>query len=245
MTAILHVKSLRKAYGETPVLSDVGLTLHKGEIACLIGPSGGGKTTLLRCLGLLEDIDDGKIVFPGHSTILPASDEQERKIMRPKIGTVFQDFHLWPHKTVLENIIEPLTLVKRLSLQEAERKAFSLLEKVGLRDKALSYPDFLSGGQKQRAAIARTLAMEPEILLLDEITSSLDPELVSSMFSLIKQLAREGQTMLLVTHHMDFAAEIADRMLFMDKGKIVEEGKPDEVIRNPKSKRLKEFLRSV
>ena len=245
MTTILNVQNLKKKYGTVEILSNISFTLKKGEITCLLGQSGAGKTTLLRCLALLEDIDSGAIIYDKMQSLTYNSDENLKKKVRNKIGIVFQDFNLWPHKTVMENIVEPLTLIKQLSKQEAIEKASAMLAKVDLTDKADTYPDFLSGGQKQRAAIARTLSLEPSILLLDEITSSLDPELTYGILRLIKQLAHDGQTMLLVTHHLQFANEIADRVLFMNKGRIVEKGYPQEILFQSRRNRTKQFLQAT
>lgn len=242
MKPIIEISNLRKKYKSLPVLNGVSFEIGKGEIKCVIGPSGSGKTTLLRCLALLENFDGGKIIYHGNAEIVPSSQEHEKTKARKNIGIVFQDFNLWPHKSVFENIIEPLMLVKKIPKHEAEKKALAMLRKVDLGDKKDAYPDFLSGGQKQRAAIARTLAMEPEIILFDEITSSLDPELVSGILKLLKRLAFEGQTMILVTHHVEFANEIADDIIFMDNGKIVEEGSPNKLIHETKNKKIRDFL---
>jgi ABC-type polar amino acid transport system ATPase subunit len=245
MNSIIEVKNLTKEYGFLKVLKGIDFEIKKGEIKCIIGPSGCGKTTFLRCLSLLENADEGKIIFDEKDVVLTDTDERKRSKARKKVGIVFQDFNLWPHKTVMENIVEPLTLIKGFSRQEAKKKALHFLKKVGMDDCAGVYPDFLSGGQKQRVAIARTLAMEPEIILFDEITSALDPELIGGILKLIKRLAYEGQTMILVTHHIDFASEIADEILFMADGRIVEKGSPDDILRHPEKKRTKEFLNSL
>ena len=244
MKTILRVKGLKKSYGDVKVLAGVDLELNKGEIKCIIGGSGSGKTTILRCLGLLDDFDEGEIIFEDDK-VTSESKENDKKKIRDKQGVEFQDFNLWPHKTVLENIMEPLLLIKKVSKKEAKEKGLSMLKKVGLKEKADVYPDFLSGGQRQRAAIARTLAMKPSILFLDEITSALDPELVGGILKLIKRLAREGQTMLLVTHHVRFASEIADTILFIDKGRIIEEGSPRSIIYGAKEVRTREFLKTL
>jgi len=245
MKQVIKITGLKKKYGNKQVLSNIDLEINKGEIKCLIGSSGSGKTTLLRCLSLLENFDEGWIIYDGTIKITKDSTEEEKKLARKRLGIVFQDFNLWSNKSVLENIVEPLVLVKKMSKNEAIKKARFFLKKVGLEDKAEDYPDFLSGGQKQRVAIARTLAMEPEIILLDEITSALDPELVNGILKLIKRLAREGQTMVLVTHHMKFASEIADTLIFLDNGKIIEQGSPNKILYGAKMDRTKDFLKSV
>jgi len=245
MKQILKVKGLKKEYGNHQVLSGIDFEIGKGEIKCLIGPSGGGKTILLRCLSLLENFDKGEIFYGGKIKINPQSDEKDKKIARKIIGVVFQDFNLWSNKSVLENVIEPLMLVKNFSKSEAIKKANFYLKKVELEGKESSYPDFLSGGQKQRVAIARTLAMEPKIILMDEITSALDPELINGILKLIKRLAHEGQTMIIVTHHLKFASEIADTFMFMEGGKIIEQGSPNKLIYESKFDRTKNFLKSL
>tara|TARA_Y100000310_G_scaffold28357_1_gene26978 strand:+ start:2671 stop:3846 length:1176 start_codon:yes stop_codon:yes gene_type:complete len=245
MKPILEVRNLKKSYGELNVLDGTSFNINKGEIKCIIGPSGGGKTTILRCLGMLENFDDGEIIFDGELLVNSESDSADVKKAMDKLGVVFQDFNLWPNKSVLDNIIEPLVLIKKISKVDAKHKANSLLKKVGLASKAEEFPDFLSGGQKQRVAIARTLAMDPKLLLFDEITSALDPELVGGILKLIKRLAREGQTMIVVTHHLKFASEIADSILFMENGRVVEEGSPRKMIYGADKGRTKKFLETV
>jgi ABC-type polar amino acid transport system ATPase subunit len=245
MKSVIKIKGLKKKYGENKVLVGVDLEIRKGEIKCLIGPSGSGKTTLLRCLSLLENFDEGEITYNDKQLIKLDSNDEDKKIARTNLGVVFQDFNLWSNKSVLENIMEPLVLVKKIPKNKAREKAEYFLKKVGLMDKADSFPDFLSGGQRQRVAIARTLAMEPDLILMDEITSALDPELIGGILKLIKRLAREGQTMILVTHHMKFASEIADTILFMDDGKIKEQGSPNKILYGAKLARTKRFLKSV
>lgn len=245
MKPILEVRDVKKSFDNLNVLDGASFTVQKGEIKCIVGPSGGGKTTILRCISMLEEFDEGEIVFDGRVVIRPDSSVAHRRKAMNMLGVVFQDFNLWPNKSVLDNIVEPLVLVKKLSQKRARKKAMLLLEKVGLRSKAGGFPDFLSGGQKQRVAIARTLAMDPKILLFDEITSALDPELVGGILRLIKRLAKEGQTMLVVTHHLKFASEIADSLLFMDGGKIAEEGSPRNMLYGAKYDRTREFLRTV
>jgi ABC-type polar amino acid transport system ATPase subunit len=242
---IVKLENLSKQFGEEQVLKNINLELKKGEVVCLIGPSGAGKTTLLRCISMLETFEQGKIIFDNKFEANSETDEKEKEKLRRKVGMVFQEFHLWPHRTILENITEPLILVKKLSKSEAIREAKEWLDKVDLLDKANNYPDDLSGGQKQRAAIARTLAMEPEIVLLDEITAALDPELVAGVLKIIKRLAKDGMTMLVITHQLRFAREIADRIIFLDKGEMVEEGDSEVIFEKPKKKRTQEFLDSV
>jgi ABC-type polar amino acid transport system ATPase subunit len=245
MKLIIEVANLKKSYGSLKVLNGISFGIKKGEIKCIIGPSGSGKTTLLRCLSLLENFDEGKIIYHGNNKITSLSQENEKAVARKRIGIVFQDFNLWPHKSVVENVVEPLILVGGLNKHEATEKALEMLKKVGLEDKKDDHPDFLSGGQKQRVAIARTLAMNPEIILFDEITSSLDPELVSGILKLLKRLALEGQTMIIVTHHLEFASEVADDILFMDEGIVIEESPPEKIFRNPKDHKTKNFLKTL
>ena len=226
---LLDVQGLQKAYGSNQVLNGITTQIRRGEVVAIIGPSGCGKSTFLRSLTLLEepDITDPKVDINRH---------------RQKIGMVFQQFNLFPHKTVKENImLAPVTL-KLMSKEEAEKTALELLKRVGLPDKADSYPDMLSGGQKQRIAIARSLAMNPDVMLFDEPTSALDPEMVGEVLELMQELAKSGMTMVVVTHEMGFAREVATRVLFIDEGKIQEENSPKEFFANPKNKRLQEFL---
>lgn len=236
---LIDVHDLHKAFGEHQVLKGIDIQICKGEVIAIIGPSGCGKSTFLRSLNLLEVPTDGIISFEG-TDITDASVDID--VMREKIGMVFQQFNLFPHKTVKENImLAPVTL-NLMSKEEAEKTALELLERVGLPDKADSYPDMLSGGQKQRIAIARSLAMNPDVMLFDEPTSALDPEMVGEVLELMQELARSGMTMVVVTHEMGFAREVATRVLFIDEGKIQEENSPKEFFANPKNKRLREFL---
>lgn len=239
---MISVKNLVKKFGKNDVLKGMDAEIKKGEVVVIIGPSGSGKSTFLRCLNLLEEPTDGEIVFEGKAIL---SDKMNINEMREKMGMVFQHFNLFPHKTVLENITLAPMKVKKKSREESEKKAFDLLDKIGLRDKAGSYPSQLSGGQKQRIAIARALAMEPDMLLFDEPTSALDPEMVGEVLSVMKELANEGMTMVIVTHEMGFAKEVADRVLFVDQGMILEEGTPEELFASPKEQRTKDFLRKV
>ena len=239
---LLTVKHLVKQYGDHIVLNDISLDIKKGEVIVVVGPSGCGKSTLLRCINALEPIQGGVIKLGD----IPIEAKSKSLIsLRQKIGMVFQHFHLFPHKTILENImLAPVTL-KKMSKEEAEKKAKELLQRVGLADKADAYPDQLSGGQKQRIAIVRSLAMNPDVMLFDEPTSALDPEMVGEVLELMKQLARDGMTMVVVTHEMGFAKEVATRVVFVDEGQIKEEGNPKEFFEHPKDPRLKEFLSKI
>ncbi|MBU5486944.1 amino acid ABC transporter ATP-binding protein [Clostridium sp. MSJ-8] len=239
---MISVKNLHKSYGKLEVLKGIDYEVEKGECVVLIGPSGSGKSTFLRCLNLLEVPTDGEIVFDGVDML--AKNTQINK-MREEIGMVFQHFNLFPHKTILENITLAPIKLKKINKEDADKKALELLKRVGLEDKANNYPSQLSGGQKQRVAIARTLAMSPKAVLFDEPTSALDPEMVGEVLEVMKQMAKEGMTMVVVTHEMGFAKEVADRVIFMDGGKIVEEGTPEEIFNNPKHDRTKNFLSKV
>lgn len=239
---MIKAENIHKKFGETEVLKGMTTNISQGEVVVLLGPSGSGKSTFLRCLNVLETPDDGDIIIDGKH--LPKS-EKELDTWRQKIGMVFQNFNLFPHKTVLENITLAPTTVKKEREETAIIKAESLLKQVGLLDKKDLYPDSLSGGQKQRVAIARALAMNPEVVLFDEPTSALDPEMVGEVLGVMKELAREGMTMVIVTHEMDFAREVADRVIFIDQGVIQEEGHPKDIFENPKSERLQQFLNKV
>ena len=239
---MIKIKKLNKTFGDLHVLKDIDMTVYESDVVCLIGASGSGKSTLLRCLNFLERKDDGQIVIEGKE-VNPRTDNLNK--IREKVGMVFQNFNLFPHKTVLENIIEAPVHVKGMDKTAAISKAKQLLSKVGLEDKADVYPSKLSGGQKQRVAIARALAMEPDIMLFDEPTSALDPELVGEVLMTMKDLAEEGMTMVVVTHEMGFAKEVADRIVYMHDGRIVEHGTPDEFFNNPKQERTREFLKST
>lgn len=246
---IIRVEGLNKSFGKLHVLKDIDLNVDKGNIISIIGPSGSGKSTLLRTLIHLEKADSGSINIDGQPILQQPGEHNisDLKIRErcQKLGMVFQNFNLFPHKTVLENIIEaPITVLKK-SKQEAKRKAIDLLNKVGLTDKKDVYPCYLSGGQKQRIAIARALAMEPEIMLFDEPTSALDPELISEVLAVIKELANEHMTMVIVTHEMAFAREVSDTVIFMDEGKIVESGTPEKIFTNPDHPRIQTFLNKM
>ena len=239
---MIYVNNLEKSFGKNNVLKGVNEHIKKGEVVVVIGPSGSGKSTFLRCLNLLEEPTGGEIIFEGKNIT-------DKKVninkLREKMGMVFQQFNLFPHKTVLENITIAPIKVKKMKKSDAEAKAIRLLEKVGLENKKDEYPAQLSGGQKQRIAIARALAMEPDVMLFDEPTSALDPEMVGEVLNVMKDLASEGMTMVVVTHEMGFAKEVGDRIVFMDGGNILESGKPEEFFANPKNERTKEFLSKV
>jgi polar amino acid transport system ATP-binding protein len=242
MNKILEVRNLHKSFGHLEVLRGINLDVFKGETIVVIGPSGGGKSTFLRCINHLEEYQSGEIIFLGKKIDKHASNLNE---IRTKIGMVFQHFNLFPHMSVLDNLILAPTKVKRISKEEAVKKAKVILERVGLIDKINAFPDNLSGGQKQRVAIARALMMEPVLMLFDEPTSALDPELVGEVLEVMKDLAKSGMTMIVVTHEMGFAKEVADRIIFIDKGVVVEEGSPEEIMKNPKNERTKSFLRHI
>lgn len=250
--SMIKIEGVHKYFGENHVLDNIDLQIEQGEVMCVVGPSGSGKSTLLRCLNHLERITSGKVYI---DNVLIDHRENDKDILKtdPKkvsalcaeLGMVFQRFNLFPHKTVLQNVsIAPIT-VRKINKVKAEDKAKELLQKVGLSDKINEYPSRLSGGQQQRVAIARALAMEPKIMLFDEPTSALDPELVGEVLEVMKQLARDGMTMMVVTHEMGFAREVGTRLIFMDQGRIVEQGTPKEVFENPKNDRTKDFFRSI
>ncbi|WP_283676267.1 amino acid ABC transporter ATP-binding protein [Clostridium perfringens] len=239
---MINVRNLYKSFGENEVLKDINETIKKGEVVVIIGPSGSGKSTFLRCLNLLEEPTSGIINFEGEDITDKNVDINK---IREKMGMVFQQFNLFPHKTVMENLTIGPTKIKNISNGEAIKKGSELLEKVGLLDKKNVYPNSLSGGQKQRIAIARALAMEPDVMLFDEPTSALDPEMVGEVLGVMKSLAKDGMTMVVVTHEMGFAKEVGDRILFMDEGRIIEEGTPEEIFQNPKNSRTKDFLSKV
>lgn len=239
---MIKVSNLHKRFGKLHILKGINTHIKKGEVVVIIGPSGSGKSTFLRCLNMLEEPDDGEILFKG--TIMNSKKTNIDK-QREKMGMVFQQFNLFPHMTVMENITLAAIKLKKKSQKEAEKEALDLLRRVGLEDKADSYPNQLSGGQKQRIAIVRALAMSPEVMLFDEPTSALDPEMVGEVLEVMKRLAAEGMTMVVVTHEIGFAREVGSRILFMDNGLIAEEGTPQEIFNNPKNARTKEFLSKV
>ncbi|EPB8145799.1 MAG: amino acid ABC transporter ATP-binding protein [Clostridium perfringens] len=239
---MINVRNLYKSFGKNEVLKDINETIKKGEVVVIIGPSGSGKSTFLRCLNLLEEPTSGVINFEGEDITDKNVDINK---IREKMGMVFQQFNLFPHKTVMENLTIGPTKIKKSSNDEVVKKGSELLEKVGLLDKKNVYPNSLSGGQKQRIAIARALAMEPDVMLFDEPTSALDPEMVGEVLGVMKSLAKDGMTMVVVTHEMGFAKEVGDRILFMDEGRIIEEGTPEEIFQNPKNSRTKDFLSKV
>ncbi|MBP2630224.1 MAG: glnQ2 [Firmicutes bacterium] len=238
---MFNIFELEKKFGDLEVLKSISMYIEDGEVVCIIGPSGSGKSTFLRCLNLLEVPTNGKMYYNG--TILDA--ELDSKQLRQEVGMVFQKFNLFPMFTVLKNITYAPIHIKKMKREDAESLAMDLLKKVGLADKANVYPSTLSGGQQQRVAIARALAMQPKMLLFDEPTSALDPELVGDVLAVMKQLAKDGMTMVVVTHEMGFARDVADRVVFMDKGYVVEEGTPEKIFNQPENQRTKEFLSRV
>ena len=239
---MIEVKNLRKSCDDIEVLKGINETVNKGDVACIIGPSGSGKSTFLRCLNLLEKPTGGEIIFEGVNLTAKGVD---LNLHRQKMGMVFQQFHLFPHMTVIDNLTMAPVLLKKMTKPQAEKKGMELLARVGLADRASAYPAELSGGQKQRVAIVRALCMSPDVMLFDEPTSALDPEMVGEVLDVMKELAHEGMTMVVVTHEMGFAKEVANRVLFMDDGVIMEEGTPGEIFENPQCERLKTFLSKV
>ncbi|MBL1223670.1 amino acid ABC transporter ATP-binding protein [Enterococcus sp. BWR-S5] len=239
---MIKIENLHKSFDKNEVLKGIDLTVNAGEVVVIIGPSGSGKSTFLRCLNLLEQPTAGKIEFEGKNLLDKSTNIDE---LRQKMGMVFQSFNLFPHKTVLENLTISPIKVKKEDPKQAEAKALELLEQVGLQEKSSSYPSSLSGGQQQRVAIARALAMNPDVMLFDEPTSALDPEMVGEVLSVMKALAVKGMTMVVVTHEMGFAREVADRVIFMDAGIIQEEGTPEEIFGQPKNPRTQDFLKKV
>lgn len=249
---IISVKNLGKRYGENVVLKDINLDVKEGEVVSILGPSGSGKSTFLRCLNYLEQLNQGEISFfdqhklcGGSSKKIIRKNENEAISIRREVGMVFQQFNLWPHKTVIENVIEAPVQLRKLRREDALDKAELLLKKVGMYEKKDAYPLQLSGGQQQRVAIARTLAMEPKVILFDEPTSALDPELVGEVLKVMKELAEDGMTMLIVTHEMGFAAEVSDHICFMDGGYVIEEGTPEQIFKNPQTDRAKQFFSRI
>ena len=239
---IIRVKGLQKDFGKTAVLKGIDAEIYKGDVVCVIGASGSGKSTFLRCLNLLETPTAGSIFFEGVDL---TNDKVDLNLHRQKMGMVFQQFNLFPHMTVLKNLTCAPVMLKKMAPAQAEAKAMELLERVGLADRANAFPGQLSGGQKQRVAIVRALCMEPEVMLFDEPTSALDPEMVGEVLDVMKNLARQGMTMVVVTHEMGFAREVSNRVMFLDDGMIAEDGTPEEIFTNPKSDRLQSFLAKV
>jgi polar amino acid transport system ATP-binding protein len=242
-TTMLVLEDVHKSFGALEVLRGISMSVGQGDVVCVIGPSGSGKSTLLRCINLLEPPEQGRIVLEGHD--ITRARKQELDFVRRRIGMVFQQFNLFPHKTALENVtLAQLTVLDR-SREEANAKGRALLERVGLADKVDQYPERLSGGQQQRVAIARALAMDPHVMLFDEVTSSLDPELIKEVLDVMRELAGEGMTMVVVTHEMRFASEVADRVAFIDQGVVAEEGTPEQVLQEPREERTRQFLGAV
>ena len=239
---LISVKGLKKSFDKNDVLKGIDININKGDVVCVIGASGSGKSTFLRCLNLLEQPTGGSIFFDGEDL---TGSKVDLNLHRQKMGMVFQQFNLFPHLTVMKNLTLAPMMLKKIPKEEAEAKAMALLERVGLADRSESYPNQLSGGQKQRVAIVRALCMEPDVMLFDEPTSALDPEMVGEVLDVMKELARDGMTMVVVTHEMGFAREVADRVLFIDQGYILEQGTPAEIFGNPQMPRTKEFLAKV
>lgn len=239
---MIETRGLKKSFGKLNVLNGIDQHIEKGEVVVVIGPSGSGKSTFLRCLNLLEEPTGGQIIFEGNDITAPKTDIAK---IRQKMGMVFQQFNLFNNLSILDNITVGPVRVKGISKEAAEEKAYELLERVGLREKAESFPSELSGGQKQRIAIVRALAMEPDVMLFDEPTSALDPEMVGEVLDVMKALAKEGMTMVIVTHEMGFAKEVGDRVLFIDQGVVLEEGKPEDIFNHPQNPRTQEFLSKV
>ncbi|MCR5420565.1 MAG: amino acid ABC transporter ATP-binding protein [Lachnospiraceae bacterium] len=238
----VSVKNLKKDFGDLQVLKDINTDIYKGEVVCIIGPSGSGKSTFLRCLNKLEEVSGGQVIIDGHDIVDKNTNINK---VRENIGMVFQHFNLFNNLNIMDNLTLAPVQLKKCSKEEAVERGQNMLKKVGLEDKAGNYPNQLSGGQKQRVAIARALCMQPDIMLFDEPTSALDPEMVGEVLQVMKDLANEGMTMVIVTHEMGFAREVADRVIFMDGGFIVEEGTPQEVLLNPKAQRTIDFLNKV
>lgn len=240
---VIKFENVAKSFGDKEVLKDIDFDVHRKEVVCVIGPSGSGKSTLLRCITQLETVSSGEITVLG--TPITKCDKKQINELRTNVGIVFQHFHLFPHMTVIKNVMLALIKVKKLNEKQAYEEAMKSLNDVGLSEKAEMFPASLSGGQQQRVAIARSLAMKPQIMLFDEATSALDPELVGDVLKVMRALADEGMTMVVVTHEMDFARSVADRVVFMDQGVVVEQGEPEEIFTKPKNERTKTFLSRV
>jgi polar amino acid transport system ATP-binding protein len=241
--SVLELHDVHKRFGDLEVLRGINMSVLQGDVVCVIGPSGSGKSTLLRCINLLEPPDEGRIVLEDHD--ITSASKAELDFVRRRIGMVFQQFNLFPHKTALDNVTLAQRRVLDRSQEEATAKGRALLERVGLGDKMKEYPERLSGGQQQRVAIARALAMDPRVMLFDEVTSALDPELIKEVLDVLRELAAEGMTMVVVTHEMGFAAEVADCVMFIDDGVVAEQGTPEEIFEEPKEERTKRFLGAV
>jgi polar amino acid transport system ATP-binding protein len=240
--SFVSLRGIEKNFGDLKVLKGIDLEIGKGEVVCLLGPSGSGKSTLLRCINLLEPPNEGTITLEGKSIHGGDADKDGIDFVRRRVGMVFQQFNLFPHKSAVENVCLAQETVLGRSSEEAREKAIALMERVGLKDKVDEYPERLSGGQQQRVAIARALAMDPHVMLFDEVTSALDPELVKEVLDVLRELAREGMTMIVVTHEIDFARDVGDRVVFMDGGVVVEQGNPRQVLDSPSEERTREFL---
>lgn len=240
--SFVSLRGIEKNFGDLKVLKGIDLEIGKGEVVCLLGPSGSGKSTLLRCINLLEPPNEGTITLEGKSIHGGDADKDGIDFVRRRVGMVFQQFNLFPHKSAVENVCLAQETVLGRSNEEAREKAIALMERVGLKDKVDEYPERLSGGQQQRVAIARALAMDPHVMLFDEVTSALDPELVKEVLDVLRELAREGMTMIVVTHEIDFARDVGDRVVFMDGGVVVEQGNPRQVLDSPSEERTREFL---
>ncbi|MEC0206775.1 amino acid ABC transporter ATP-binding protein [Paenibacillus lautus] len=242
---MIQLTDISKSYGKNAVLKSIDLTVNKGEVVVILGPSGSGKTTLLRCVNYLEKPNGGEIAIGDYRVQCKRATKKEIHELRQRSAMVFQQYNLFKHKTAIENVMEGLVVVKKMPKAEARQKSISLLEKVGLADKLDAYPSQLSGGQQQRVGIARALALEPEVILFDEPTSALDPELVGEVLAVIRKIAKEGITMIVVTHEMGFARDVANHVVFMDEGVIVEQGPPSELFHHPREERTKQFLKRI
>lgn len=242
---MIHLTGISKSYGKNTVLKSIDLTVNKGEVVVILGPSGSGKTTLLRCVNYLEKPNGGEITIGDYRLDCKRATKKEIHELRQRSAMVFQQYNLFKHKTAIENVMEGLVIVKKMPKAEARQKSIALLEKVGLADKLDAYPSQLSGGQQQRVGIARALALEPEVILFDEPTSALDPELVGEVLAVIRKIAKEGITMIVVTHEMGFARDVANHVVFMDEGVIVEQGPPSELFHHPREERTKQFLKRI